>query len=456
MGASLTVGWLPWTLIVLGALSGAFLLLRPERWWWRVLVPTVVVVSVAGAWVLSTAVAKSLIGQTLATSDAVWIGIGLAATGLMIGQMIHSAWWRKGVAVVAALCVLALSGNQINKSYDQFPRLGDLFGPSDSDNAIPSLTSGSATALPTGALDRSWTPTGTAIPTSGGTVNTISLPGTLSGFQPRESYVYLPPAYYADNPQPLPVLILIHGQPGDPAAWVLGDRIKNLMDNYAAQHDGIAPVVVMPDGTGSQTVNPLCTDSNLGNVGTYLTRDVPAAIKSQLRVDPRPERWAVGGFSYGGTCAFQLAAKYPEEFPTFIDVSGEEEPNLGSHEDTVARAFGGDEARFRAINPLDLLSGRQYPHSAGFFIVGSDDTAMMPGIQKLYAAAQAAGMSVHYWEAPGLGHDWGVPFTGLDRVMPWIGQRLGVTAGDDEADGPVPTDSTPGSAVTPTSASPTS
>ena len=104
------------------------------------------------------------------------------------------------------------------------------------------------------------------------------------------------------------------------------------MDAYAAEHNGIAPVVVMPDASGGQVDNPLCTDSNLGKVGTYLSQDVPNAIKSQLLVDPRPQRWTVGGFSYGGTCALQLAARYPDIFPTFLNFAGEEEPSLGTHD----------------------------------------------------------------------------------------------------------------------------
>lgn len=38
--------------------------------------------------------------------------------------------------------------------------------------------------------------------------------------------VYYPPAYFADNPEPLPVLILLAGQPGDPGDWFLGDRVR--------------------------------------------------------------------------------------------------------------------------------------------------------------------------------------------------------------------------------------
>ncbi|WP_420123437.1 alpha/beta hydrolase-fold protein [Nakamurella sp.] len=431
MGVSLLDGALPWALLVLGTAGGVFLLARRESWWWRRVVPGTVVASAVLAWIVGNTVAKSLIGQDLTFSDQFWIGVALAGIILAIASLFGTPWWRKAVAILAGLLVVAMAGNQINRSYLQYPRLGDLFGPTTSEDVLPARsTAASSAALPTAPLTQAWTPTGANIPSDGGKVTTIALPGTTSGFQPRESYVYLPPAYFADNPQPLPVLMLFHGVPGGPGDWNLGDRVKGVMDAYAAEHDGIAPVVVMPDATGGQVDNPLCTDSNLGKVGTYLSVDVPAAVRSQLLVDPHPEHWAVGGFSYGGTCAFQLATRYPDLFPSFLDFAGEEEPSLGSRADTVQKAFDGDTAKFKAINPLDLLAANKYPNSGGWFIVGADDSVMMPGVKKLYAAAQAAGMDVQYWEVPGLGHDWGVPVAGLTHAMPWLGQRMGITGPD--------------------------
>lgn len=455
MGVSLLDGWLPWALVLAGIAGGVFLLARRERWWWLYVVPGTVVASAVLAWILGNTVARSVIGQDLTLSDQLWIAVALAGIILAIASLFRTPWWHKLVAIVAGLLVVAMAGNQINKSYVQYPRLGDLFGPSTSGDALPTLSSGSVTTLPSQPLADSWTPTGANIPTGGGKVSTIALPGTKSGFQPRESYVYLPPAYFADNPQPLPVLMLFHGVPGGPGDWNLGDRVKGVMDAYAAEHNGIAPVVVMPDATGGQVDNPLCTDSDLGRLGTYLSQDVPNAVKSQLLVDPRPEHWAVGGFSYGGTCALQLATRYPDVFPTFLNFAGEQEPNLGSHADTVQKAFGGDEAKFKAINPLDLLAANKYPNSAGWFIVGADDPNMMPGMKKLYAAAQAAGMNVQYWEVPGFGHDWAVPVAGLTHVMPWLGQRMGITAAED-APLPASTAPAPSPSAASTPAGPTS
>ena len=57
-------------------------------------------------------------------------------------------------------------------------------------------------------------------------------------------------------------------------------------------------------------------------------------------MDPDSEGWAVGGVSYGGTCALQLATNHPDVYPTFLDISGSAEPTLGDRGCTVAAAFG--------------------------------------------------------------------------------------------------------------------
>jgi len=78
--------------------------------------------------------------------------------------------------------------------------------------------------------------------------------------------VYCPPAYFADNSEPPPGLVLTAGQPGDPRDWLAGDRLQSLMGGFAAHHSGLAPVVVVPDALGAQQANLICVDSSLGRV----------------------------------------------------------------------------------------------------------------------------------------------------------------------------------------------
>lgn len=431
MGVSLVDGWLPILLSILGIAGGLYLIYRPKRWWWIWYLPASVVVAAIAGWIISTTVATDFFASDLPFLVGVWIAIAIAAPILAIGHLFGSRWPEKVIAIVAAVLVVAAAGNQVNIHFQQYPRLGDFLGvTSDAEiSGPPRVADTTQPTEPTEPLTQAWRPTGANIPDDGlGKVSDIDLPGTVSGFEARPGKVYYPPAYFADNPMPLPVLIALVGQPGDPGDWFLGDRVQNIMNEFAQAHDGIAPIVVSPDPLGSLTANPLCADSSLGKVDTYLSKDVPDGIKKQLLVSADPRHWVVAGFSYGGTCAIQLATNHPDVYPNFVDISGELEPTLGSRQQTVDTAFGGDEAAFKAINPMDIMASKKFPNSAGWFIVGADDSQYGPQQQQVYQAAQAAGMNVQFWESPGTAHDWGTAVAGLSHVMPWMAQQMHLTS----------------------------
>ncbi|NUP27910.1 MAG: esterase, partial [Nocardia sp.] len=260
-----------------------------------------------------------------------------------------------------------------------------------------------------------------------GAVTKAAVPGTVSRFPAREARIYLPPAYFTDPRPDLPVLVLLAGQPGSTDDWLVGGRLTAIMDAYAADHRGLAPIVVLADGTGGRLANPLCVDSRLGNAATYLAVDVPEWVRTHLQVDPDPRAWAVGGLSYGGTCALQLATTRPDVYPTFLDLSGQAEPTLGDRKSTLRAAFGDDAAAFARNNPADLLAQNRYPDSAGAFVVGLADSEYRAGMERLAAAARAAGMDVHLTEIPG-GHSFAVWSAGLEKELPWLGRRLGLDA----------------------------
>lgn len=434
MDTSLLSGWFSWLIAGLGLLGAAFLLARRERWWWLYLVPSVLVVCGIAAWLLGTIGGQRLFAAPLKTSDIVFIGVSLSAIALAVGNFFRTPWWRKVLAVIAAILVVAAAGNQINKSYQEYPTVQDLFGPTaDSGQATQLSRDPAVPDTPTGTpLTATWIPRGAGIPADGkGKLQAFEIPDTTSGFTARPGWVYLPPAYFADNKEPLPVLVLMHGQPGGPDDWITGNRLQGVMDDFAAQHNGIAPVVVVPDVLGSSLANPLCADSTLGNADSYLAKDLPNAITKQLNVSTDHRQWAVGGFSYGGTCSLQLATNHPDIYPTFIDIEGQAEPTLdegtNGRTTTVDTAFGGDESKFTAINPADLLRQEKFPDSAGWFIWGETDPDAAAALQSLAQLATDAGMTIKTWQAPATGHDWGTALLGLSQVMPWLATRTGLT-----------------------------
>jgi len=102
----------------------------------------------------------------------------------------------------------------------------------------------------------------------------------------------------------------------------------------------------------------------------------------------------IAGFSYGGICSLQMATNHPEVYRNFVDISGLEDAtlDLGQRQQTIDKIFGGDEAKFKAINPKDIMASKRFEGTSGWFIAGSEDSDTNPGQRTLNQIAQSAGM----------------------------------------------------------------
>jgi S-formylglutathione hydrolase FrmB/uncharacterized membrane protein len=414
---------------VAGVAGGLFLLARRSRRWWTRTVPAVLL-GAAGL----TALLAVLVNQVwqpfpdpLPLSGLILVGAVLAAIGLAALGMRPRRWPGRAGALVAVVLVVLGSAQGLNVVYREYPTLRTALGLPAVDEIpftqvpLREQVISARSGLPLSAI---WRPPA-GMPAKG-IVTEVTIPATVSGFAARPARLYLPPAYLARPRAQLPVLVLLSGQPGSPDDWLDGGGLADRMDAFAAAHDGLAPVVVMPDHLGTPLANPLCMDSRLGNAATYVSVDVPAWIRETLQVDPNPSGWAIGGFSNGGTCSLQMAVNEPQVYPTFVDISGEAEPSLGDHATTVQAAFGGDEAAFAAVNPLDVMARKQFPDTAGFLVAGQQDSIYGPQAQRVLAACKAAGMDVQLEVKPG-GHTWEVWGPGLEDALPWLATRLGMT-----------------------------
>jgi S-formylglutathione hydrolase FrmB len=356
-----------------------------------------------------------------------WSWVALAGLALALArQPLLRTWPRRAAAIAAGVLVLAAAANQVNGYFQAYPSLRVALAPWLDPKPVFTRTANvpEVVARPGQALESIWHPPH-GMPTTGA-VYQVNIPGVRSGFAARPGYLYLPPAYLtAPRPQ-LPVLVLLAGQPGDPRAWLDSGQLQAMMDGFAKRHNGLAPVVVMPDDLGSEFANPLCLNSRLGEVQTYLTVDVPNWITSHLQVRPPGQGWAIGGFSEGGTCAIQLSTQAPQLYPLFVDISGQIEPTLGSRQLTISRAFGGDAAAFARVDPIVVLARTRFPRNAGVFVGGADDRVYTPQQRSMYRAARHAGMNVTFMELPG-GHDWRVWRAGLEHNLAWLASRLGIT-----------------------------
>lgn len=391
----------------LAAIAGVLLLfvVPGRRWRRRYWVPIALAAAALGAgvglgltWLLSDQL--DLFGASLTTVVRVWIALGFAGFGLCLVSF-WQASWRRVIANILALVLFAgATAMSVNIDFGQYPTVRSALGLSAyADSPLPELQP----ADPNVSI-ATWT--APADLPEKGTVSEVTIPATVSGFDARPAVVYLPPAALTAHPPRLPVLIMLSGQPGSPDAPLDAAKLQQSLDAYAAAHQGLAPIVVSPDQLSAPEVNPMCVDSPIGNSATYLTVDVPAWITATLPVLSGPHYWGIGGLSQGGTCSIQLGAAHPELFGAIIDASGEEYPKIGDAQTTIDEGFGGDAAAYAAAYPAAIMAAHApYTDTFAVFGVGSDDAAYRPGIQTLFADAQAAGMQATYLESPGSAHD---------------------------------------------------
>lgn len=262
-----------------------------------------------------------------------------------------------------------------------------------------------------------------------GSLLELAIPASNNNYQPRIGYLYLPPAL-SNNPQlKLPVIILLHGQPGSPADW-RNNNIAGLMDDFAAKHKGLAPIVAMVDVTGTHDQDTECVDSPLGAVETYLTHDVPAYLKQHTQVSTDPNQWAIGGYSMGGTCGNIVALRNPQIYGNFMNISGEVDPSHGDkHSQTLKVLFNDSVDNLAAHSPSRILESHStfpYPMKAWFFIGADEPKSMINEMQQHYELSKRVGITTQMVTKPG-GHTFEVWHEGYIEGLRWLSNQMGLT-----------------------------
>jgi poly(3-hydroxybutyrate) depolymerase len=375
------------------------------------------------AWSLS---ASNAFGVELDTVTMGWVVAVFGAVGFAISALPRSPLWRKVVAVVAILSFVLAGYLGINADFGMDRTVADVVGISTRTTVTIPLVTPKPTPTPTllagGALWANWhAPAG--MPTVG-TQNQVDIPNTASGFTARPAGLYLPPAALTANPPALPLVIMMMGQPGNPDP----SFSAAILDQFAAQHDGLAPIVLVADQIGNPAIDTLCLDTaKHGNSETYITKDVVAWARTHLHVLQDAAHWTIAGYSNGGECALSFGVKYPQIWGNVLDISGEEYPGADHASRTLSADFGGSRAAYEAAKPLNQLAGRAYPDTVGIFTVGSNDGFYRRQAMTVSAATTAAGWKTTYFEVPNGGHVLGALNGGLREGYTVLYPRLGLS-----------------------------
>jgi len=333
------------------------------------------------------------------------------ASGAAAAFVLFSALMQRGRRIVLALLsvpAIAAAYLAANLIYQQYPTVGSI-------KPAPVAT------------PMSWDEfkATTSSPTLDG--REVGALVTMPAEPMRDAVVYVPPAYW--HGASLPVMVILAGNPGRPIDWFVTGQAAEALDDFQAGHDGVAPLVISADATGTETGNPACVDGPEYKVQTYLSKEIPEKLHQNFRVEPDQKKWTIAGLSYGGTCSLQIVTNSPQSYGTFLDFSGEPEPTLGNHQQTVDKLFDGNEDAFQAVNPATLLSDAagtpKYEGIAGRFVSGERDSTARNALPHLNDLARAAGMDTAYDTLPGA-HSYAVWRVAFRQNLEFAAERGGI------------------------------
>lgn len=343
------------------------------------------------------------------TSPVVVLLLLLGAAGLLVLLAGQRRLWLQTAAGVLTVVVAASSGvvlvNDYYGYYRSWSAVGhDMFGGTD---ALPPAASESG--------DR-------AIVTPG-TVERVQISGGASGIS-RAAFVYLPPQYFEPRFRfvRFPVIELLHGSPGRPSDWITALGATTIADEVIGRR-GMGPIIlVMPQINRSLNSYQDCTDVPGDLDDTYLSRDVPAWVRSHFRAAASGSQWGLLGYSSGGYCAANLALRHRGSFGAVMPLDGYYRPQDGP----AARALGGSRRLLAANDPLATVRALRpgaAPLPAFWLAAGTGGGADLASARAMVGALARLSSATLVTE-PGAVHNFYAWQRVLPRAYAWAWQQL--------------------------------
>ena len=255
-----------------------------------------------------------------------------------------------------------------------------------------------------------------------GVATSFSLASPALGGRRQPVDVYLPPGYAASPLRRYPVIYLLHGVPGRPAAFLETVRLGVVEDELVALHTVRPAILVMPFGsTGSFTDEEWANGVRAhSNWETFVSRDLVRAIDRRYRTIPRGGSRALAGLSEGGYGSLNIGLHHPGEFGVLESWSGYQRA------DPIRSIFGVDRSTLARNSPnltLGAVAAKlRRAHTYVWFYSGTGDHFVK---QNTAFAAELRRYRIpfHYFIVHG-GHNWGIWRGNASRALIAMSRRL--------------------------------
>jgi S-formylglutathione hydrolase FrmB len=220
----------------------------------------------------------------------------------------------------------------------------------------------------------------------------------------------------ATGDSPPPVLYLLHGLSDDDTIW----SRRTSIERYVAP---LGLAVVMP-----QVHRSFYTDEVYGEkFWTFVSEELPAAVRSFFRVSAAPEDTYVAGLSMGGYGAMKLALRHPDRFAAAATLSGALDFATATEgrDDHIARdsmitrivghgrMAGTDDDLFHLVDTVDPAT------LPPLFLTCGQDDPLVGANRRFVEACASRGVDLLSSFAPGT-HEWGYWDTHIQQVLGWM------------------------------------
>jgi len=192
------------------------------------------------------------------------------------------------------------------------------------------------------------------------------------------------PAAYAQQPDPWPLILFLHGS-GERGSDLTSVTQRGLPK--AVQHRPAFPFVVLA---------PQCPARTIWSVHLDALHALLWAVVGSFNIDP--QRITVTGLSMGGSGAWHLAVTYPESFAALVPVCGGDYWCIGGPEQVE---------RLRQL-PVWAFHGAQ------------DTVIPSTAAQRLVTAVQTVGGHARLTQYPDVGHNCWHQAYATDELYTWL------------------------------------
>ena len=255
-----------------------------------------------------------------------------------------------------------------------------------------------------------------------GMVTHFKLMSAALGGRSQPVDVYLPPGYSASPHRRYPVVYLLHGVPGRPAAFLDTVRLGVVEDELVALHKISPAILVMPFGSTSSFTDEEWANGvrPKSNWETFVARDLVRAVDARYRTIRRGSARALAGLSEGGYGSLNIGLHHPGEFGVLESWSGYEQA------DPIRSIFGIDRSALTRNSPsltLPAVAAKlRRAHMFIWFYSGTGDHFVK---QNTAFAAELRRYHIpfHYFVVHG-GHNWGIWRGNASRALLAMSRRL--------------------------------